>query len=304
MLCSIAFPHLYSNNNLCMCMCMCMCMCNHSAPAGAKAEKMVDSFAVSRISEPVTFQYDIEVRTIYACASADIEPEDPNDIVALLQPMSRGCLQYVCFVLFSTLSLSLALLLLCAQLTILSSVLCLLTVALVYLFQNTGWWTYEYCHLKGIRQFHMESSQITSITSEKDKNGKPVQKKSTRTENKITVEFSLGKLSPKIKNTRKKLKQAAQVTKRTTVLETYASLPYADGTECDLTGLFRSTQVRFFCDDSGHDRITSVVETATCEYVMNIGTARVCNHADFLPDPPRVQVLTCRPIENPQLLTE
>ena len=66
----------------------------------------------------------------------------------------------------------------------------------------------------------------------------------------------------------------------------YHSQFYKNGTECDLTGHLRSTEVRFECDPSaGHDAIVSIEEPQSCEYVLTVATIRVCDVQQLKPTP-------------------
>ena len=66
----------------------------------------------------------------------------------------------------------------------------------------------------------------------------------------------------------------------------YHSQFYKNGTECDLTGHFRSSEVRFECDPSaGHDVIVSIEEPLSCEYILTVATNRICDVEQLRPTP-------------------
>ena len=66
----------------------------------------------------------------------------------------------------------------------------------------------------------------------------------------------------------------------------YHSQFYKNGTECDLTGHFRMSEVRFECDPSaGHDVIVSIEEPLSCEYVLTVATSRICEVEQLRPTP-------------------
>eukprot|EP01112_Ceratiomyxa_fruticulosa_P015300 TRINITY_DN4477_c0_g2_i2.p1 TRINITY_DN4477_c0_g2~~TRINITY_DN4477_c0_g2_i2.p1 ORF type:complete len:214 (+),score=29.69 TRINITY_DN4477_c0_g2_i2:290-931(+) len=102
------------------------------------------------------------------------------------------------------------------------------------LYRMTGWWTYELCHGRYINQFHAEKDDRI-------------------------VENSLGKLldvsyiakSGILKNFKAGQVDGASHSKP------YFSVTYEDGAVCDLTGLPRTSEVRYFCDPKG---LNSIVE--------------------------------------------
>ena len=66
----------------------------------------------------------------------------------------------------------------------------------------------------------------------------------------------------------------------------YHSQFYKNGSECDLTGHFRASEVRFECDPSaGHDVIVSIEEPLSCEYVLTVATSRICDVEQLRPTP-------------------
>ena len=81
-------------------------------------------------------------------------------------------------------------------------------------FQIAGWWTYEFCYGKHIRQFHQEKDL-------------PVRPQD---------EFFLGRWTGSSKEEH-----------HTDTDYKYFSLRYSEGTTCDLTGQKRASEVRFSC---------------------------------------------------------
>lgn len=51
-----------------------------------------------------------------------------------------------------------------------------------------------------------------------------------------------------------------------------------DGTECDLTGEARRTEVRFVCDPSALHSLEYIEETSTCNYLAVVHTSTLCEN--------------------------
>lgn len=138
------------------------------------------------------------------------------------------------------------------------------------IFLNTGWWTYKYCHLEGVTQFHREQT--------KDGQGNPVVQD--------TSTYDLGRKSNRV---------LALVED---ALKPYASVRYTDGTVCDLTGQPRKSEVRFVCDVGIQGAIIDqIAEPASCEYILTVSTNHLCTHEKFTPNLPAVHEITCFPSE-------
>jgi len=109
------------------------------------------------------------------------------------------------------------------------------------LFKTKDWWTYEFCHGRHIKQYHME-------------NDKPV-----------GVVMMLG---------------VAQVEENEPVNENLRYFPqwFSNGSRCDLTGRPRRTEVRFVCEETATmETIGEILEPQSCEYTMVVHTNRLCS---------------------------
>ncbi|XP_075548671.1 uncharacterized protein LOC142582642 isoform X1 [Dermacentor variabilis] len=114
--------------------------------------------------------------------------------------------------------------------------------------KTRNWWTYELCYGKSIKQFHVE-------------NGKP--------EGAIIF---LGLYDYDFDwNNETNLEQFNK-----TGQQKYHSQVYSHGSKCDITGVPRRAEVRYFCDEDSTDYIESVEEPETCSYVFTVHTSRVC----------------------------
>jgi len=171
--------------------------------------------------------------------------------------------------------------------------------------QNAGWWSYEFCYLRHIRQFHTHRDETTGKL--------------------ITKGFILGTwnhTSFKDITTHTHIHTHTQdiegAAHSSSVQERYASQMYENGTKCDLVAnKRRSVEVRFFCNDQveenvnantnnnknnknnnanaflGMHRIVTLKETSTCEYTLTVTTGLICEHKAFAPTHPLVKEIVC-----------
>ncbi|XP_075548672.1 uncharacterized protein LOC142582642 isoform X2 [Dermacentor variabilis] len=112
--------------------------------------------------------------------------------------------------------------------------------------KTRNWWTYELCYGKSIKQFHVE-------------NGKP--------EGAI-IFLGLYDYDFDWNNETNLFNKTGQ--------QKYHSQVYSHGSKCDITGVPRRAEVRYFCDEDSTDYIESVEEPETCSYVFTVHTSRVC----------------------------
>ncbi|XP_077562518.1 uncharacterized protein LOC144178491 isoform X2 [Haemaphysalis longicornis] len=114
--------------------------------------------------------------------------------------------------------------------------------------KTRNWWTYEICYGKSIKQFHVE-------------NGHP--------EGAIIF---LGLYESDFDwNNETNLEQFNK-----TGQQKYHSQIYSHGSKCDITGVPRRAEVRYYCDEDSTDYVESVEEPETCSYVFTVHTSRVC----------------------------
>lgn len=138
--------------------------------------------------------------------------------------------------------------------------------------RHEGWWTYELCYQKRLRQIHMENKKL------------------------IVQEFILGQydaqatadLHQNLPNVSlqkdHRSKSAAQ---------RYHSHLYTNGTRCDLTNEPRETEVRFVCADTGNNIINSITEAPTCKYTLIFHAPVLCKHPSFQEERPQSVVINC-----------
>ncbi|XP_014229640.1 endoplasmic reticulum lectin 1 [Trichogramma pretiosum] len=125
---------------------------------------------------------------------------------------------------------------------------------------GNGWWKYEFCYGRSVRQYHIES-----------------------TGSKVVVNLGLFDKEKHIEwinaNPNKKPKPLAQ--------RKELSHFYGSGTTCDKTGKPRQTEVKFKCvtNPAGSQSSVSLylLEPNTCEYVLGVESPLICDiltHAD------------------------
>jgi hypothetical protein len=122
-------------------------------------------------------------------------------------------------------------------------------------YMNNGWWTYEFCYKKHIKQFHQTQEGLTE-----------------------TVYF-LGQYDKKndLINT---------------VKDGHYSEYYNQGTPCDLTKKPRTSEIRYICSNT-NARIVSIMEPTVCSYVVIIETPLLCNHPRYKLPPQKLDKIVC-----------
>ncbi|CAH8389346.1 unnamed protein product [Eruca vesicaria subsp. sativa] len=161
------------------------------------------------------------------------------------------------------------------------------------LIRQEGWWSYEFCHLRSVRQLHVEDGT------------------------KIVQEFSLGKYDPEATAAFNQ-----NVSHASTMKERYHSHIFTNGTTCDLTGTprevevynlvsadfffcvwlmelrihlfmkFFSMQVRFVCAET-RAMVTSITELSTCKYALTVQCPTLCKHPLFQLEKPVSHTIHC-----------
>ena len=149
-----------------------------------------------------------------------------------------------------------------------------------------GWWTYELCHGKQIRQYHAEGMGPSAM---------------------VTGEFSLGEFDIDATEAANKMKADAMKGDEDTAND--ASIPkevthvFTGGTPCDLTSLERETTVVYKCLSGGENtqpvtQIQQIAEPATCRYLVTVVTPELCDHQSGQGATQVVQKhINCRPID-------
>ncbi|GAB9470349.1 Protein os-9 [Globisporangium polare] len=156
--------------------------------------------------------------------------------------------------------------------------------------RNEGWWTYEFCFGKGIRQYHRDG------------------------EGRITAEFSLG-LYEVEKN--QELEASGGVLVHEHIDAThdvprpaYLEL-YGQGTHCKEYDHWtpRRAKVYYYCSQGGSSHhILGVKETQTCVYAIKISSPALCDHPHFITEEQKseakAEIVHCVPMSEGPVDTE
>ncbi|KAK0426006.1 hypothetical protein QR680_009499 [Steinernema hermaphroditum] len=126
-------------------------------------------------------------------------------------------------------------------------------------YRNDGYWTYEICHGRYIRQFHEE------------KGGS------------IGLEYYMGYYrGEEVAKEARVFDELNPPTKRIDDKDSaYYSVVYRQGSLCDISGSPRVTTMNYVCWPNAEDYIHSVRETSSCVYEIFIYTKRLCSHPSF-----------------------
>jgi protein OS-9 len=136
--------------------------------------------------------------------------------------------------------------------------------------RQEGWWSYEFCYQKKIRQVHLEDDKLVQefVLGEYDADA--------------TAAFNQNHFDTStLKDPRSK--DASQ---------RYHAHIYTNGTKCDLTNEPRTTEVRFVCSEP-RAMITSITELSTCKYALTFHCPMLCKHPLFQEERPVSHTIFC-----------
>ncbi|KAL4944334.1 hypothetical protein BDV06DRAFT_94421 [Aspergillus oleicola] len=163
------------------------------------------------------------------------------------------------------------------------------------LYYVSGWWSYSFCYMNQIKQFHAlpAGGGIPSYPPMEDH---------------TTLSFILGRFPHEEGQGQDEGEGEVKSGKTTTdlaELQTRGDSRYLvqhldTGDLCDLTGQNRKIEVQFHCNPQSTDRIAWIKELSICSYLMLIYTPRLCNDVAFLPpQQEEVHTIECREILYP-----
>mmetsp|Transcript_33932 Transcript_33932/g.56093 ORF Transcript_33932/g.56093 Transcript_33932/m.56093 type:complete len:441 (+) Transcript_33932:115-1437(+) len=165
-------------------------------------------------------------------------------------------------------------------------------------YRMEGWWTYEFCFMKSVRQFHQEKSKDTA--------------KPDTTVNSITQDYKLGMYwLPEAGDDASESTETEMASDPSTpppnfrgalmedpkTRRKYWQQVYGNGTHCDLTGKPRESEVRLQCaNEPSH--LASIEEVSTCQYVVQFRTSLLCKHPSFEEDKKEddIESIKCEPL--------
>ncbi|EFC38741.1 predicted protein [Naegleria gruberi] len=139
-------------------------------------------------------------------------------------------------------------------------------------FRIAGWWLYEFCFNKFVRQFHQEQHTVTN-------------------------EYFLG-YSKEQSPTNKNVKYFDINFNEQTPEESYISIPFEKGTPCDLTKQPRTLELRMYCatdlkrrqltNPNAHGEASAhfvgdIEEPSTCSYSLKFYSNHLCKLEGFAP---------------------
>ncbi|KAG0447837.1 hypothetical protein HPP92_028147, partial [Vanilla planifolia] len=143
-------------------------------------------------------------------------------------------------------------------------------------YRHEGWWSYEFCHEKHVRQLHLE-------------------------DDKAVQEFFMGVFDTKATDELNQNKSDAAMVKdprSKDASQRYHSHLYTNGTLCDLTNQPpRETEIRFVCSEPSVV-ISSIKEISTCKYVITVQCPMLCKHPMFQQERPMWHSIHCNKLPN------
>lgn len=157
------------------------------------------------------------------------------------------------------------------------------------IFLNAGWWTYKYCHLQNVTQFHRENQATAAADGAKT------------AANWVTVaDFGLGEFPKSVKPS--EMSSYGKLVIAAKPEDTYLSYKYVGGTACDIGSLHkRETEVRWYCNAEETNAIASIKEVSSCKYQMRVVAKSLCSHPAFAPVKALLHEIDCRPVQEEKL---
>lgn len=124
-----------------------------------------------------------------------------------------------------------------------------------------GWWTYEVCYNKKVRQYHVD-----------EKNG-----------NAVASDFLLGRYSDPLGNLSIKNDKNASIWNSIDSGDFYVADICEEGDVCDLEevggplGMKRTVEVRYYCGTSARPMLVDVKEPQSCHYIFDVRMSSLCS---------------------------
>ncbi|ORX57799.1 hypothetical protein BCR36DRAFT_318644 [Piromyces finnis] len=128
------------------------------------------------------------------------------------------------------------------------------------LYHTSGWWNYEFCYGKSIRQYHVAGKNEPA---------------------RYNSNYILGKYTKYLELSSGKTEETKDLVRITPTGKNYFTQKFIDGTKCDKTNIPRTTEVQYYCGIE--ESIIYIKETTTCNYEVAISTNRLCKDPVFNP---------------------
>ncbi|KAF5725851.1 protein OS-9-like [Tripterygium wilfordii] len=136
--------------------------------------------------------------------------------------------------------------------------------------RQEGWWSYEFCYQKKLRQLHIE-------------------------DDKVVQEFVLGVFDAEATaafNQNLSDISTLKDPRSKDASQRYHAHQFTNGTICDLTNQPRETEVRFVCSEP-RAMISSITELSTCKYALTVQSPMLCKHPLFQEERPVSHTVDC-----------
>ncbi|CAI9100916.1 OLC1v1038106C1 [Oldenlandia corymbosa var. corymbosa] len=136
--------------------------------------------------------------------------------------------------------------------------------------RQEGWWSYEFCYQKKLRQIHVE-------------------------DDKVVQEYILGVYDAEATEAYHQNRSDISTLKdprSKDASQRYHAHQFTNGTACDLTNKPRETEVRFVCSEP-RAMISSITELSTCKYALTIQCPTLCKHPFFQEERPVWHTINC-----------
>ncbi|PIA42250.1 hypothetical protein AQUCO_02000011v1 [Aquilegia coerulea] len=148
-------------------------------------------------------------------------------------------------------------------------------------YRQEGWWSYEFCYQKKLRQLHVEEDKVVQefVLGVYDE-------EATLAFNQNLSDVSILK-DPRSKDASQR----------------YHAHQYTNGTMCDLTNQPRETEVRYVCSEP-RAVISSITELSTCKYALTLHSPMLCKHPMFQEQRPVWHTINCNELPKDAKPTE
>lgn len=145
--------------------------------------------------------------------------------------------------------------------------------------RQDGWWTYEFCHGKHLRQMHIHVEEDGSSTTHE-----------------VQSSYDLGVMTSAEAQPVDASEEAKRVIRPASSPDTVAyAVPYGNGANCEITGGPRAAEIHYVCMGvESPTHLVSVKEDSTCHYIAVVHTPYLCQHPKFSAIQEQTVRISCR----------